>query len=254
MTRGREVSATAPPAGEAALWHDVECGGYTADLPLWRELAQGSGGPVLEIGAGTGRVALDLAERGYRVNALDSDPELIAELARRARQRGLRVDATAGDARAFELGRRFGVVVAPMQVTQLLGGPDGRRSMLAAVRRHMDAGAVLALALADPLEDLPVEDALPPLPDVRERGGWIYSSRPVAMRDAGGAIAIERIREAVSPTGAHGESAATLMLDRVDAAELEAMATSERFCSLPRRSVPATEAYVGSEVVMLEAS
>ena len=125
--------------------------------------------------------------------------------------------------------------------------------MLAAVRRHMDAGALLAIALADPLEGLPADDALPPLPDVRELGGWVYSSRPVAMRDAGEGIEIERVREAVSPSGELRESAATLVLDRVDATALSEMAEDERFRGLPRRSVPATEAYVGSQIVMLEA-
>ena len=36
------------------VWHDVECGGYDADLTLWRELAREAGGPVLDVGAGTG--------------------------------------------------------------------------------------------------------------------------------------------------------------------------------------------------------
>ena len=42
------------------LWHDLECGGYDLDLPLWRELADREGSPVLDVGAGTGRVAPDL--------------------------------------------------------------------------------------------------------------------------------------------------------------------------------------------------
>ena len=53
-------------------WHDTECGSYDADLPLWRELA--GAGPVLDVGAGTGRVALDLAARGASVTALDVEP------------------------------------------------------------------------------------------------------------------------------------------------------------------------------------
>ena len=77
------MTADAPIS--AVMWHDVECGTYTADLPLWRRLARDSGGPTLDVGAGTGRVALDLARAGERVTALDLDAELLAELARRAR-------------------------------------------------------------------------------------------------------------------------------------------------------------------------
>jgi len=54
----------------AVIWHDVECGGYEGDLALWRELAA-AGGPILDLGCGTGRVALDLARRGHRVHGLD---------------------------------------------------------------------------------------------------------------------------------------------------------------------------------------
>src|SRR6188472_2825680 len=66
----------------AALWHDLECGGYREDLPLWRSLADEQGGPVLDIGAGTGRVALDLAARGVPVVALDADAALLEALDR----------------------------------------------------------------------------------------------------------------------------------------------------------------------------
>lgn len=251
---GGDAPVTAPALDEAVAWHDVECAGYAADLGLWRDLAASAAGPVLEIGAGTGRVALDLAERGHDVSALDSDPALVAELGSRARGRGLRVRAHGGDARSFALGRRFALILAPMQVVQLLGGESGRRAMLAAARRHLDLGARLAIALADPLEGLAADAVLPPLPDVRELDGWVYSSRPVAMRRERDAIAIDRIREAVSPSGELHESAVTLRLDAVDAGGLARLATDAGYRERERRRVAATDAYVGSEVLVLEAA
>ena len=53
------------------IWHDIECGGYAADLPLWRELAAAEAGPVLDVGAGAGRVALELARHGHAVTRGD---------------------------------------------------------------------------------------------------------------------------------------------------------------------------------------
>ena len=70
----------------AAVWHDVECGGYTADLDAGSELAAGSTAPCWSSGCGTGRVALHLARRGSEVWAVDADRPLIDAL-RHARSR-----------------------------------------------------------------------------------------------------------------------------------------------------------------------
>jgi SAM-dependent methyltransferase len=239
---------------DLVIWHDVECGGYEADLALWRELADAAGGPVLEVGCGTGRVALDLAGRGHSVSALDCEPELIGALEERARARGIEVDASVADARSFSTTRQdFALVIAPMQVMQLMGGRERRASALAAVRRHLRPGGLFAAALADPFEGVPAEDAGPPLPDVREQDGWVFSSTPVAVRSEPDGTAIDRLRQAVSPSGELDESMASIVLDALDAGDLERESEAAGFRPAPRRHVPATGDYVGSVVAMLEA-
>jgi len=236
------------------VWHDVECAAYTADLEVWRVLADTAHGPVLDLGCGTGRVALDLAQRGHEVTGIDNEPELIDALRARASERGLPVDGVVGDARSFDLGKRFALVISPMQVVQLLGGPDGRRPMLEAVRRHLEAGGLFAAALANPFEDWSDEESLPPLPDVREEDGWVYSSTPVGVRRATASFVIERNRQAVSPSGDMTEERSTIELDSVLPGQLEAEAEGAGFEPRRRLAIAPTRDYVGSDVVLLEAA
>jgi SAM-dependent methyltransferase len=238
---------------DAVIWHDVECAAYDLDLSLWRELADDAGGPILDIGAGTGRVALDLARRGHDVTGLDADPELVHELAARARRRGVRVRTVAADARSFELGREFALAIAPMQVVQLLGGRRGRRAALGCVRRHLRPGAVFAAALADPFEGIPAGELVPPLPDIHEADGWVYASTPVAVRREETTAAIDRHRQSVSPSGAVSEWLTTIQLDLVNAAELEVEATDCGFVARERGWIPDSAEWTGSTIVTLEA-
>jgi SAM-dependent methyltransferase len=238
---------------ETVIWHDVECASYSADLALWEELAGACPGPVLDIGCGTGRVALHLAGLGHEVVGVDAEPDLVDALAARARAAGLPVRGVVADARSLELGRTFALAIAPMQVVQLLGGTGGRAAMLASVRHHLDAGGVFAVALADPFEGEPAEQVGPPLPDVHEEDGWMFSSLPIAVRGVGAATAIDRVRQAVSPEGELTESMSTVELDALAPEELEREAHAAGFEPLPRREVPATADYVGSTVVILRA-
>jgi hypothetical protein len=141
-----------------------------------------------------------------------------------------------------------------MQVVQLLGGTRGRRAALAAIRRHLALGGVFAAALADPFEGKPAGQVLPPLPDIRESGGWVYASTPVAVRRGQATAAIDRHRQSVSPTGAVSEWMATIQLDLVSADELEAEAAGCGFSARDRGWIPESAEWTGSSVVVLEAT
>jgi SAM-dependent methyltransferase len=231
------------------LWHDLECGGYVEDLALWRELA--GDGPVLDVGCGTGRVALDLALQDVPVVGLDSDAALLGALNERAR--GLPIETVCSDARDFDLERRFPVVLAPMQTVQLLGGAGGRAAFLRCARAHLEPGGLLAAALADALEGFDEQTATPPLPDMREQDGLVYFSQPVAVEDEGERVAIHRVREVVDRDGGRTSGRDVVRLDRLEPDELEAQARDEGFTVLDRRFIGSTDEFVGSVVVMLRA-
>jgi SAM-dependent methyltransferase len=234
------------------IWHDLECGGYVEDLPLWRALAAEHGDPVLDVGAGTGRTALDLARHGHAVTALDHDPALVAELRRRAS--GIELVPVLADAREFDLGRRFALCVVPMQTIQLLGGPSGRGGFLRCARRHLRAGGMLAIALTDEVEEYEVPPGSPaPLPDICERDGVVYSSQPTAVRVDADGFMLERRRETVSADGQLSALDDAIRLDRLDAETLEREASDAGLTPAGRALVAPSTDYVGSVVVMLSA-
>ncbi len=236
----------------SVIWHDLECGGYVEDLPLWRSLAREQGDPILEIGAGTGRVALDLAGHGHRVTALDLDPELLAEL--ELRSDGLELVTVAADARSFALDAQFALCLVPMQAIQLLGGRRGRAAFLAQARMHLRPGGMLAAAIAEQLEPYQVAAGEPgPLPDMCERDGVVYSSFPTAVRADGDGFVLERRRETVRTDGSRTCAEHAIRLDLVSADEFEREATAAGMTRATRARIPSTEDYVGSEVVIVRA-
>ncbi len=234
-----------------AVWHDLECGAYQEDLPLWRTLAQSARGRVLDIGAGTGRVTVDLAARGVEMVALDVAAPLLQALECRAA--GLPVETVRADARDFTLERRVSLVVVPMQTLQLLGGPSGRAAFLRCAVEHLEPGGLLAAALADALDCFDAEHDVPPPPDAREILGVRYASQLLAVLDEGGRAAIHRRREIIGPQRRYFARDIVVRLDRVSADDLADEAARVGFLNEPRLSVPETEKYLGATVVVLRA-
>jgi len=235
---------------DAVVWHDVECGSYTADLPLWRELAGRLGGPVLELGSGTGRVALDLAQSGHDVTAVDVEAELLDELGQRAAARALAVQAVHVDARELDLSDPVGLVLAPMQFLQIAGGAAGRAAVLSRAAACLRDGGHLAAALSELDDAIPPDDALPPVPDIGEHDGWVYSSLPLDVRPEPGGLTVERLRQVVSPAGELSEDRHTQRLDVLTVDGLEREAAAHGLRAVERHEIAPTADHVGSMVVV----
>lgn len=128
------------------------------DVKFWQGLASRIGGPVLELGCGTGRVSLPVARTGAELVGVDRSSEMLARARRRLRRstvvRSLRL--VKGDIRSlpFRTGR-FRVVIAPYGILQsLLDGADLEQT-LDSVARVLRRGGTLGLDL---VADLPAWD------------------------------------------------------------------------------------------------
>lgn len=251
--------------GVAAIWHDVECGSYAADLPLWEELAERQGGPVLELGCGTGRVALHLARRGHRVFGLDRDPELLGPLAERAadslhtrvgrksdRPGGGAVEPVRADACDFQLTEPIALALAPTHLLQLIPTAADRTECLRCVAAALRPSGLFAASIIEGMPE--ADDAPPPLPDVREVDGWVYSSLAVEAAVGPGEIIVRRLRHAVSPEGELSEEPNEVRIATFSASSLEADAEAVGLRPAGRREIPETDLHVGSTVVLLERS
>jgi SAM-dependent methyltransferase len=244
------------------IWHDLECGSYRADLSLWRELAGAQDGAILDVGAGTGRVTLDLARAGERVTALDLDPYLLGALNDRAG--GLQVETECADARSFDLDQRdFALCLVPMQTLQLLGSSAERTSFLRCARAHLRSGGLLACAIVTELEPFDMAaDSPGPSPETTRVGEALYISQATCVRVLPSRIVIERERQIVpgagepgveNPVGEPAGERNVIELARLSASELQEEGSQAGFSAEPAREIAATDEHVGSTVVMLRA-
>jgi SAM-dependent methyltransferase len=238
---------------EAVIWNEVECGDYEADLPLWEELAAslGENDAIMELGCGAGRVVHHLSARVPNlVIGLDRDPNLVGAVWEKCR--GTSGDAEVEDVRDFgPFGTMFSLILAPMQLIQLLGGSEERGDCLRCTADCMDPGGRAAFAIVEELRPAP-QGSPPPLPDVRQVDGWIYSSLPLEPVVDSERILLRRLRQTVDPDGNMSDEMNEVELRVLSAEELEGEATEAGLLPAGRREIAATEAHVGSTVVLLE--
>ncbi|HET9852519.1 MAG TPA: class I SAM-dependent methyltransferase [Candidatus Limnocylindrales bacterium] len=136
------------------------------DVAFFRRLAETAGGPVLEIGSGTGRVAIQLAEAGFDVVGIDRSTAMLrvaeGRRASLAPEVAGRLTFLVGDMTALDLGRPFGLIVAPSRVFQFALTSEAQRAALRAMKAHLRVDGRLVLDLFDPAFEYIGPDAIFP--------------------------------------------------------------------------------------------
>ena len=127
------------------------------DVGFWQDMAKRAGGPVLELGCGTGRVTLPVARAGAHIVGVDRSSEMLAYARRRARRAkyGTQVSLVRSDIRSlpFRKSTRFDLVMAPYGILQSLVTESDLRATLASVAGVLSRRGVFGLDL---VPDLPV--------------------------------------------------------------------------------------------------
>lgn len=157
------------------------------DVAFYAALASEAGGPVLEMGCGTGRVLIPCARGGATMIGADVSAGMLAVCRRKLGAEPpdvrARVEIVAADMRAFELDRHVALVTLPFRGFQHLLTVDDQRRALAALRRHLLPGGRLVFDVSNP--------SLPMLGDDRWRIHPLVEP-PFAMPD--GRRVVRRLR------------------------------------------------------------
>jgi SAM-dependent methyltransferase len=125
------------------------------DVNFFVKMAQDSGGPVLELGCGTGRVLMPTAKAGIEIIGLDASPAMLSVCRKKLSKESEFVqskvtDLVNGDMRVFELGREFSLVTIPFRPFQHLLTVEDQLSCLRNIHRHLIAGGKLILDIFNP--------------------------------------------------------------------------------------------------------
>ncbi|MGE0790687.1 MAG: class I SAM-dependent methyltransferase [Sandaracinaceae bacterium] len=151
------------------------------DLPFYRALVREHPGPVLELGAGTGRVAIELAADGTDVTGVELLEPMIELAAQKAQARGVELTLALGDLRSFRLERTFALVLLPYNTLNHLTDEDDLERALASIRTHMDGASRLVIDTFQPSLAFLGADRTTPKPILRYRDP--YSEQEILIAE-----------------------------------------------------------------------
>jgi hypothetical protein len=114
--------------------------------------------------------------------------------------------------------------------------------------------AAVAIVEGTPVAAIHDESQDPPVPDVAEHAGWVYSSLPLGVEPESERMVIRRLRQRVAPDGSLEESVDETVLAIVDAEAVAEEAIAAGLRVVDRRDIPPSDDHIGSVVLILEAS
>jgi SAM-dependent methyltransferase len=169
-----------------ALLYDAWSTGVVEDISFYVDEALASGGPVVELGVGTGRIAIPTAMAGVHVIGVDSSAEMLAVCAEAAGAAGVsaRLELREGDLRRPPVEERVPLVTCPFRAYLHLAGDDERLEALAAARDLLLPGGKLVFDVFAPSsEDIEETDGrwLEREPGIFERADWDGTAQTLTL-------------------------------------------------------------------------
>jgi SAM-dependent methyltransferase len=138
--------------------YDAKYKEFKADLPFYFRQVRKYGEPVLELACGTGRIAIPLAESGYKVTGLDVSEAMLSEARRKANAGGVQIEWIHADCRRFDLNRKFRTILFPFTALAHLLDLESVEGCFACVRRHLTEHGAFILDYFNPRLDYLLRD------------------------------------------------------------------------------------------------
>jgi SAM-dependent methyltransferase len=182
-----------------ARLYDPWSAGVVEDISFYVEEAVASGGPVVELGVGTGRIAIPTALAGVHVIGVDSSPGMLAVCAERGREAGVeeRLDLRVGDLRRPPVDETVRLVTCPFRAYLHLASDEERLDALRAAYALLVPGGRLVFDVFAPSQE-----------DVEETDGRWIEREPAIWERAHWDLDAQTLT--LSVRGAQGESSMTL--------------------------------------------
>ncbi len=115
------------------------------DIPFYVEAAKRTGGPVLELGCGTGRISREIARAGIDIVGIDASASMLEIFRQHLRGEDAalagRIQLKEGDLRTVDLERTFPLIILPFRVLQHMYTLEDQKRAFATIARHMEAGS-----------------------------------------------------------------------------------------------------------------
>jgi SAM-dependent methyltransferase len=132
------------------ILQDAHHAAYLEDLGYWLSLAERFGGPILELGCGTGRVFLPLHEAGFSVYGIDVEPAAILLLRQKLQKTGGDpASVIQADMASFHLPNQFNLIICPCNTFSTLNSPTRGRT-LGVIQSHLAPDGCFAASIPNP--------------------------------------------------------------------------------------------------------
>jgi len=182
----RQIRHGASPYDAIAELYDPWSRSVTEDIGFYVAEARKTEGPVVELGVGTGRIAIPIAQQGIRVVGVDSSREMLAACARRAEAEGVAdlLDLRLGDLRSPPVDEQAALVICPFRSYLHLADDGERIDALTAARSILVPNGLLVFDVFAPKPDDIAETHgrwLEREPGIYELADWDADARTLTL-------------------------------------------------------------------------